>query len=1168
VSDEFQAGIWLRQQELAFIAWLNHTIVIDDVGTMGDDSPSANRGGNASAREVRQTVRNKLTSLYSYDDELGRVLKKTYRHVDNARFRLNTGQTFMDNVALKEEFARALSCFSPFWLQLGVDVVVGGGIVWKRRGDLHEIQKECIAALFRDRDLEIEFGTGHVPGAPPFAHGYEEALSRSVLKRVLLLVFILDRAAMSGLPPNTPLLMRPHAALKRSEDILRTALQGSMYGEGDVIRNLSQCSYKLHYKQNPIREYDFQCTNLAVDLRDGVRLCRLMEVLNADVLFMSYDEKNKEWKRSLLSEVHFPCASRAHRVQNVEVALRAIKDQQVGLPGTWSRIKAEDIVDGHLEHTMGLLWALMMHYSAPGLLLPKSLDSEITRLGGKVPDIKRIERLSAARRGDSVIEAPQCAMEARLYAWARAACATQNVELNNLGGAFTDGRALCALIRAYAPMMIPKRRIGNAPLKLDDANADTAKHARELARDNFAAVAKALQALGGVPNPTFDIRFTSDEGLDSPDPRAVSGYLLFLSARLLLLRQQEVACVRIQRWWRWNRPNRPKFAEVVRKWNAASTVIASHVRRVQAVDAVNARKNAIVKLQSFRRACVARREFLNMKNAAVKIQSFKRMHTARLEFQDTKWAVEKVQKMRRGCAQRNQFLRKKQAATLIQGWYRTVCARNEYVNKTCAATIIQMHWRAFAARAEAKRIVEARMKIIHSAATKIQAAFRKCMMRKHFLRLRWFVILSQARARAAAARRTFVAQKKASVTIQRRVRRFLDYNAYKRRSQMIENERQKKAATTIQRHWRGYSTRDGLDNIQWKTYFVTLLQAYVRRWQTRRKFVNEILPRQKELKLQARKTQMRARMAREREAATCIQKFCRGHLARKTVRKMRRKASKAKRAEKDAAANLLQKEEKSSEEITQRSRRPVSAFTRKALLEQHVVVIQAFVRGWLARKHAVHKLEWHRKRIAAKAQPVNPLHARAEQAANMIAAPHARDDCLRGCTFFTEHWNLSKTCRGIVTSPRVLHALMRNVRQCSRSASQVPLLTAAYDLFEIIARDKHYASALEQCPDSVMTMTEHLQQYRDRPTLLESAVNTMVALFENSSNKRSLVSEKFLTRVEKMRDIIDSNRIVHRRRAMTFAQQGRYKEETEARDALVKTEQTLACLKKLTRTLT
>jgi len=186
----------------------------------------------------------------------------------------------------------------------------------------------------------------------------------------------------------------------------------------------------------------------------------------------------------------------------------------------------------------------------------------------------------------------------------------------------------------------------------------------------------------------------------------------------------------------------------------------------------------------------------------------------------------------------------------------------------------------------------------------------------------------------------------------------------------------------------------------------------------------------------------------------------------------------------------------------------------------------------------------------------------------MIVAPHARDDCLRGCTFFIEHWSLSKTCRGIVTSPRVLHALMRNVRQCTRSASQIPLLTAAYDLFEIIASDKDYASALEQCPNSMLTITEHLQQYRDRPTLLESAVNTMVALFENSSKKRSLLSEKFLTRVDQMKDIIASNRIVHRRRAMTFAQQGRYKEEAEARDALLKTEQTLACLKKLTRTLT
>ena len=59
------------------------------------------------------------------------------------------------------------------------------------------------------------------------------------------------------------------------------------------------------------------------------------------------------------------------------------------------------------------------------------------------------------------------------------------------------------------------------------------------------------------------------------------------------------------------------------------------------------------------------------------------------------------------------------------------------------------------------------MQIIHDAATKLQAAVRKCIVRKQFMRLRWAVILSQARLRMSQARKTFLAKKSASVTIQR-----------------------------------------------------------------------------------------------------------------------------------------------------------------------------------------------------------------------------------------------------------------------------------------------------------------------------------------------------------------------------------------------------------------
>jgi len=1205
VSDDFQADIWLRQQELAFIAWLNHTIVVDDAGTVGDDAPSANRGGNASAREVRQIVRNKLTTLYSYDDELGRVLKKTYRHVDNARFRLNRGQTFMDNVALKDEFSRALQCYSPFWLQLGVDVVVGGGVVWKHRGDVRELQEECIKSLCRDRDLELEFGTGHTPGAPPFAHGYEEALCRSVLKRILLLMFILDRAATSGLPPSTPLLMRPHAPLKSSEDVLRAALQNSMYGEGDIVRNLSQCTYKLHYKQNPIREYDFRCTNLAVDLRDGVRLCRLMEVLNADILFMSYDEKNKEWKRGLLNEAHFPCASRSVKIQNVEVAMRAIKDQQVGLPGTWSRIKAEDIVDGHLEHTMGLLWALMMHYSAPGLLLPKALDAEIARLGGKVPDVRRIERLTAARRGDSVIEAPQCAMEARLFAWAKAACATQKVDLTNLGSAFADGRALCALVRAYAPMMIPKRRISNVPLKLGDANAETAKNARSIARDNFANVCTALQALGGVPNPTFDIRFSSEGDEGMPDPRAVSGYLLFLSARLLLLRQQEVACIRIQRWWRWNRPNRPKFSDVVCKWSAAATVIASHARRVQASRCAEKRRVAIITLQSFRRTCVLRTSYLAQKNAAVKIQSLYRMYRARLEFKDTRWATEKVQKMRRGAVQRRQFLNEKKAASVIQGWYRTVSAQNAYLNKIVAAMVIQAHWRGHVARIKVQRALDVHRKVVNSAAAKLQAAVRKYLVRKQFLRLRWAIVLAQARARAVRARRSFVKTKQATVMIQRNARRFLDFNAYKRRSLMIEHEKKRLAAITIQRHWRGYVARDRFEDLQFKIHFVTLLQSHVRGWIARRKFQAACAERRKNQTMEEKKREVRAKLAREARAqssgkrvsnpmkekhgltrseqlraamsynaAETIQRHARGTFARRELDRKQRAAVIIQTAWRRWAARTDFTILSIATMRIQRAWRR-SLQRERQTLERHIVVIQAFVRGWLTRKRAVHKLEWHRKRIkiAALVEPADPVLDQARTALSMMVAPHSGKDCIRGCKFFVSHWN-NRSCRNLLASSDALHELMRNVHALKHSESAThdssltavyaehkPLLNAAYELFELVANEKRYAHSLRKYPE--ILFLDHVRLFQDDPRMLASSIRVMELLLENVSATLSAATES--ERFNRAEEILISRRATLRTTVTFFAKGGLVQQEQKMRDELGLVERAVASLARFKR---
>ena len=281
------------------------------------------------------------------------------------------GGSFMEDVRLRREFKDALGCYSLFWLRAVVDTILGNpGDLDLGHGERDDERVDAfgrrrteraalVDALLRDRELEMEFGVGGV-GAPPFAEGYHEILASTVLKRTLLLTFLLDRA-QAGLDPSTPLLFRSRAPMKSSAAVARAALQASCHGEGDVLRHLKHLGYVLHHAQEPIREYDFKTTRLAVDLRDGVRLCRLVENMS-----------ERRGDDGVMRRVKFPAESRAAKAHNVRAALDTAASCGVALD-----TNPEDIVDGHLANTLGLLYGLMMHFQAPGMLPGSVLENEI-----------------------------------------------------------------------------------------------------------------------------------------------------------------------------------------------------------------------------------------------------------------------------------------------------------------------------------------------------------------------------------------------------------------------------------------------------------------------------------------------------------------------------------------------------------------------------------------------------------------------------------------------------------------------------------------------------------------------------------------------------------------------------------------------------------------------
>ena len=52
-----------------------------------------------------------------------------------------------------------------------------------------------------------------------------------------------------------------------------------MHGEGDTMRHLASKGFRLAYNQDPRKEYTYGVQNLAVDLRNGLRLSKLVELL-------------------------------------------------------------------------------------------------------------------------------------------------------------------------------------------------------------------------------------------------------------------------------------------------------------------------------------------------------------------------------------------------------------------------------------------------------------------------------------------------------------------------------------------------------------------------------------------------------------------------------------------------------------------------------------------------------------------------------------------------------------------------------------------------------------------------------------------------------------------------------------------------------------------------
>jgi abnormal spindle-like microcephaly-associated protein len=117
----------------------------------------------------------------------------------------------------------------------------------------------------------------------------------------------------------------------------------------------------------PLQEYSYKIINLATDLRDGVRLTHLIELLlspasvarksdditvklSTGEIFTDCPEHRDSW--ILSHHLKFPSAARSQKLYNVEIALNALSGAR-GVCNVAKGLKADEIVDGHRRKRLG-----------------------------------------------------------------------------------------------------------------------------------------------------------------------------------------------------------------------------------------------------------------------------------------------------------------------------------------------------------------------------------------------------------------------------------------------------------------------------------------------------------------------------------------------------------------------------------------------------------------------------------------------------------------------------------------------------------------------------------------------------------------------------------------------------------------------------------------------
>ncbi|KAI9124182.1 hypothetical protein K1719_005482 [Acacia pycnantha] len=829
--------------------------------------------------------------------EIFQVMNQVTKNIDEGRLKLKPHCPIVTDLGLKNKATRILMCYNPIWLRIGLYIIFGGDSLVPNRDDDSE-QEITFLKMVIDKQFFSHAGLAKayaynkmVDGL--YRPGYYENLGNVILKRILLLVLTLDRIksqsslslkyGIDGLDGGSPLLFKADSWIKSSGQVISEFLSSEvMHGEGNLLAHLVIIGYKLSHQQGPLVEYDFKVRDLFVDLRDGIKLCRAIQLLQHD--------------SSILTKIVVPSDTYKKNLANCGLALQHLKQAGVLLHDEDNMmIVAEDVANGDKELVLSLLWNIFVHLQLPLLVEKSSILEEIGKIRGF-----GVDAINNANSGSLEL----------LLNWIQAVCENYDCGIGNFDS-LVDGKAIWCLLDYYFQKEL------HSSCLLKEVNTKSGKESIMSVDDysdavyNFILSQRLTTLLGNFPEVLQISDLLEYNGASSD--RSVVILLVFLARQLFVKKNVDqlnfhklLGCdcqslyrkhLRMEQCLSnsealqkpdasdlHDNEDAARTFKAIQAWwqdmaerNQKSCMKPAACRPIESSANIR-RENAAITIQSHFKRLVARRIFLKVNNAVSLLQTvFRAWLEVRQECsfiygqgQNFSCAIRKRSGTYRRYAmffvQRRSFLKLKRSALLIQQAVRSClswrhqqgCSILPYPTASdpmAAATIVQKFVRGWMARSRYNHMLGQQEKSSYlylqkvmfelqtKAAIKIQLAWKRYMYRKSTQR-HFYATIIQISVKTFQHFKTAF---KAAIVIQSFTRAWIARKgAYARRSRIL----------SIQRH--------------------------CRTWLERRDFIRQ---RGAALKIQSVILSLKYQKALncQKDAVLQIQRFIRGHLSRNSL---------------------------------------------------------------------------------------------------------------------------------------------------------------------------------------------------------------------------------------------------------------------------------------------